>query len=65
MARLLKLWCEEEGANSIETIALAAVVLILLTAAFTYLSTDGRLVAIDAINGAIQAQIGDWRGGAY
>ncbi|MFN8440452.1 MAG: hypothetical protein U0175_06785 [Caldilineaceae bacterium] len=65
MLKRLAFLHEEDGAAVLETIALAAVVLILLVAAAVYLSGPGKSTVITEINGAVNRQINQWRSVRY
>jgi|GEM_PF-7117828 len=54
---------EEEGVSAIETIALAAVVLIMLTAIIVVLNDPGRAWIMARLNDALGAQIARWDAG--
>lgn len=56
---------EERGATAIETIALAAVVMVVLLAVINYLNgVGGELIKFDLIN-SIQSQIDTWNDTGY
>ncbi|MFN8487653.1 MAG: hypothetical protein U0350_08690 [Caldilineaceae bacterium] len=58
-----KFCAEEDGVSAIETVALAAVVLILLTAAIVVLNSPGRQWIAAQLDTALHEQISRWQAG--
>lgn len=54
--------CEERGASAVETVALAAIVVLLLTIVF-YVLLDNGGTFNDLINRTTDFQIGQWKDG--
>lgn len=53
-------WGEERGSMALETLALAAVVLLLIAGTYTILTTWGTPVIKESLNSSVERQIERW-----